>query len=236
MTIPPELAASVREPEFWARYTFAYADGPGADRLGDLDVEDAFDEGDDEGEGDGEDRDGEDSSVVVEFAVGGGYRLVLDIDVSLDSYELGILVPGAVEPAELGWDDLAHWHPFALRWSELERICGAVGVPEKGLALALLCRFVAFFEDDDVTAAAAAIDEAYADLRPAGWNGYWPRAADWLERADLRGQGVVWERDADGNLFGRQGDGHERDFYSLRGPETGRFPHAPLRALLNAAG
>lgn len=103
--------------------------------------------------------------------------VLLDVDTRLGSYELGITGPGSTEPAELGWDDLAHWHPHALRWSELDLICRAVAVrdprlPHPGAPMALLCRFTAVFEDDDVDRAVAGVDAAYAALRPQGWDGY----------------------------------------------------------------
>ncbi|WP_430789302.1 hypothetical protein [Actinoplanes sp. G11-F43] len=230
MVIPLELRAELDEPAFWARYLFAHEDGPGADRLGDLidELDDDFDED-------------EDYEIEVRFDAGGGHRLSLSLDPSLDSYELGILGPGEDEPAELGWDDLAHWHPFAFRWAELELICRAIAVadpsPKQGSALALLCRFAAVFEDDDVAGAVAAVDAAFASLRPAGWTGYWPAGADWLSRADLRGQGVQWHSDVAGNRWGVQSGRPTRDFYSTRSgpPGESRFPHERLRALLDAA-
>ncbi|MEV6299639.1 hypothetical protein AB0M02_09565 [Actinoplanes sp. NPDC051861] len=219
MDLPAELVESLSEPEFWARYTFAHEGEPGSERLGDLDVEE-------------DDEDEDDSSVSVVFAVGGGYALTLEVDTGLDLHELGLVGPGDEEPVELGWDDLAHWHPWALRWSELELICQAVG-DHSGAALALLCRFAAVFEDDDVESAVARVEAAFAGLRPAGWDGYWPSGADWLARADFRGQGVHWERDSDGSLTARQEDGQKRDFYSRR--LSASFPYAEFGALLATA-
>ncbi|MFI2364357.1 hypothetical protein [Promicromonospora sp. NPDC019610] len=241
MTIPP-----VHSPEFWARYTFAHEDGPGVDRLGALqDLLDAEDDEDlDDEDLDDEDLDDEeDASLDVAFEVGPGHHVVLSVDVSLDLHSLGVTTPGTTEPAELGWDDMAHWHPYALRWSELDLICRAVAArsPElpPGAALALLCRFAAVFADDDVDQALAAVDEAYAALRPADWEGYWPRGTDWLDRADFRGQGVTWQRDEAGNLWAGERDVDAEPFYSTRiGPDTGAsdgFPHAQLRAVLDAA-
>lgn len=244
VTIPP-----VHAPEFWARYTFAHEDGPGADRLGALqDLLDAEDELDDDIDDDGEDSadeydEDDDTSLDVAFEVGAGHHVVLSVDVSLDLHSLGATTPGTTEPSELGWDDMAHWHPYALRWSELDLICRAIAArsPElpPGAALALLCRFAAVFEDDDVDRALAAVDRAYAALRPTDWAGYWPRGTDWLERADFRGEGVTWQRDDAGDLWAVQHDADAQPFYSTRiGPDTGAsdgFPHAQLRAVLDAA-
>lgn len=216
----------LHDPLFWARYTFAHDGEAGAERLGDL-AEQLDDYLDDDLEDD-EDVEG----VEVTFEVGGGCRLVLDVSLELDHHELGIIVPGRAEPAELGWDDMAQWHPHALRWSELESICRAAdGERHPGPALALLCRFAAVYEDDEVAAATVAVDTAYASLRPSGWAGYWPTGADWLARADLRGQNVTWHQDDAGRRWARQTGANTADLYTLRrGP--GDFPHEELRLLL----
>jgi hypothetical protein len=238
MVIPSPLRESLQSPVFWARYTFAHEDGPGADRLGDLEelLDDDLDDDDEEEES-------EEAALDAEFEVGGGYRVLLTVDSQVDSYSLGIVAPDSADTAELGWDDLAHWHPYALRWSELDLICRAVAaldpqLPHPGAPLALLCRFAAVFEDDDVDRAVAAVDAAYASLRPQQWDGYWPRGTDWLDRADFRGQHVVWQRDQAGNLWARQEPVHETDFYSTRvepAAGTDHFPYARLQALLAAA-
>ncbi len=235
------LRESLRDPVFWARYTFAYEEGPGADRLGDLE---GLPDDDDDDDDDDADEDGAGSSLDVAFEVGDGHHAVLSMDPSADSYSLLVTTPDSAEAAELGWDDLAHWHPHALRWSELDLICRAIAArdPElrhPGAPLALLCRFAAVFDDDDVDQAVAVVEEAYAALRPPRWEGYWPCGADWLERADFRGVNVIWQRDEAGNLWAHQDDHDDEPFYSTRtGPDTGApdgFPHAPLRAVLSAA-
>jgi hypothetical protein len=227
----------LHSPGFWARYTFAHEDGPGADRLGDLEELPGYDLDDQKDQNSG------DTALDVEFDVGGGHRILLTVDSRFDSYSLGIAAPGSAGTAELGWDDLAHWHPYALRWFELDLICRAVAaldprLPHPGAPLALLCRFAAVFEDDDVDGAVAAVEAAYVSLRPHQWDGYWPRGTDWLKRADFRGQNVVWQRDQAGNLWARQEHDHEADFYSTRlepAAGTEHFPHTRLRALLSAA-
>jgi hypothetical protein len=132
-----------------------------------------------------EEEDEEDTTLNVAFDVGGGHLVLLDVDTGLGRYELGVTGPGSAEWAGLGWDDLAHWHPYALRWSELDLIRRAVAVRDPllshpGVPMALLCRFAAVFEDDDVDAAVAGVDAAYGALRPQGWDGYWPSGADWI--------------------------------------------------------
>lgn len=57
----------------------------------------------------------EDTRLVAEYDVGGGYTLLV---VSCGRYgvTLELCHPGAAKPVELGWDGLAHPHPHALRW------------------------------------------------------------------------------------------------------------------------
>lgn len=242
MTPLQTVRHQLHDPAFWARYQFAHEGWPGADRLGELrEVVDDF--ADDDFDDDDDDvADQDDESVEVRFDVGDGYGLLLSVATSLDSHTLKLFQPGQAEPAELAWDDLAHWHPYALRWAELDVICRALAVrdsdlPHPGPALALLCRFAAVFEDDDVAAAVASVDAAFASLRPEDWTGFWPRGTDWLDRADFRGEGVTWV--SDGELrWARQDDEHNADFYTTRvQPTPGRegFPHEGLRALLRVA-
>jgi hypothetical protein len=223
------MSLPLHDPLFWARYTFAHDGEAGSERLGDLadQLDDGF--------GDLDDGDADSAGIEVVFDVGEGCLLVLDVCLELDQHELGILVPGLSEPAELGWDDTVRWHPHALRWSELESICRAVdGELHPGPALALLCRFAAVFEDDDVEAATAAVEAAYVSLRPADWTGYWPGAADWLARADLRGQNVIWHTNDVGHWWARQVGDNDADFCSIR-QGGGKFPHEELRAMFDVA-
>ncbi|MCW3820623.1 hypothetical protein ONA91_39945 [Micromonospora sp. DR5-3] len=60
------------------------------------------------------------------------------------------------------------------------------------------------------------VEAAFASLRPDGWTGYWPIGADWLDRSDLRGQNVTWQRDEDGYRWAAPGLDDMRDFYSAR--------------------
>lgn len=250
MAVPDLLRESWHDPVFWARYLFADDDGPGADRLGDLaDViaeqdaalDDADDLDDDLGDDVDEDEDDAGPELAAVFDVGGGHRLVLELSPILGHHNLGIQGPDDADDACLGWDDQAHWHPYALRWPELDLICRALAardplLPHPGPALALLARFAAVF-DDDVAQAEASVEAAFASLRPDDWHGYWPCAADWLARADFRGDGVVWRHDESGHLWAHQQEGHESTFYSVRTapPGGGDFPHDRLRALLAAA-
>lgn len=221
------LSRFLSSPVFWARYTFALDGCAGSERLGPV-----------------SDPLGAEHLVArVVFEVGGGHGITLSINTRVGGYELGITGPGSTKPAELGWDDLAHWHPYVFRWTELELICQAVAANDPqlshpGAPMALLCRFAAIFDDDDVHRAEAVVTAAFAALRPQDWNGYWPTGSDWLARADFRGQKVTWHRGAAG-MWAEQHDDHDADFYSTRvSPPAAtdeHFPHARLKALLTAA-
>jgi hypothetical protein len=183
--------------------------------------------------------------VIVDFPVGGGCHIVLEIEGQDDRYELGIRTPTSGGVRSVGWDDLAHWHPYAFRWSELDLICRAVAavdpaLPHPGPALVLLCRFVSVHDDDDVGQITATMHSAFESLRPDGWTGSWPNAADWLGRRDFRGLGVSWIGDGSGNLYAVQDeDGEDKQpFYSMRGEpsdDPNAFRYNDWRVLLRAA-
>ena len=206
------LPVELQSPDFWAAYFFETE----PDEIGD-----------------------EDSSTIVEFAVGGGYALVLDIDVEISSVYLEMRTPADAETLVLGWDDQAHWHPDALRWAELDLIARAVavadpGIPHPGPVVALAARFVVLGPDDDLDAITPVVDAAYGP-RPAAAT-WWPRTRDWLHRADGRDHGVTWQRNEAGDWTVGQDEAAsvDRDLYSLRRPGAD-FPFAAWRELLAAA-
>ncbi|WP_328476087.1 hypothetical protein OHA21_21000 [Actinoplanes sp. NBC_00393] len=268
MPLPAALQARLHDPDFWRAY--AFEPDPDADPF-----EDAADD--------------EPPAVTVEFPVGGGYALVLDIDVALSMVNLGVRtqapadtqkpgsasagtlehgpasadrpapgldsvgtlehVPASADrPApgsdsvgtlELGWDDEAHWHPDALRWSELDLIGRAAAVldpslPHPGPVLALAARFVILDPGDDLDAITPLMDAAYGPPPPGAT--FWPRTRDWLHSADGRHDGVRWQRDAAGNWTVDQEEGADvdRTLYSTRRPD-GEFPFAAWQQLLSAA-
>ncbi|MEH0844718.1 hypothetical protein V6U81_20240 [Micromonospora sp. CPCC 205711] len=214
MPAPRSLRERFQEPAFWQAFFF---DEEGAARVPD---------------------------ATVEFPVGGGCQVVLEVQGRYDSYELGIRAPTSDGVRSIGWDDMAHWHPFAFRWWELDLVCRAVAtldqsMPHPGPALVLLCRFVSVHDDDDVEQIASTMHTAFESLRPSGWTGYWPNVTDWLARRDFRGHGVSWRRDPSGNLYAIQQDGGDHPFYSMRGkptPDRAGFPYEEWRHLLTAAG
>jgi hypothetical protein len=110
VSLPAVLQARLDDPDFWRAY---FSDASTEDR-------------DDEDE-ENEAEPGV-SPLVAEFPVGGGYSLVLDIDTGLGVVRLGVRTPDSAQTLELGWDDQAHWHPDALRWTELDLIARAAAV------------------------------------------------------------------------------------------------------------
>jgi hypothetical protein len=244
--LPAELRAYLDDPDFWRAYFFE-------DRTDDEDDQDDEDDEDDEDED-------EASPLVAEFPVGGGYTLVLNIDAGLGMVRLAMRCPASVKTLELGWDDQAHWHPDALRWTELDLIARAAAVvdPElrhPGLVLALAARFVVLDHNDKLDAITPLMDAAFgppptpsieADPTtptlpidfplPVPAATWWPRTRDWLHRVDGRYSGVAWHQDEAGTWTVDQDDSIEVDryLYSLRRP-NGEFPFAEWRDLLAAA-
>ncbi|MEU4692362.1 hypothetical protein [Actinoplanes sp. NPDC023714] len=234
MPLPAELSDHLENPDFWRVYFF----------------EAEYDELFESADGDDDLDDGGDDSaggLVAEFPVGGGYALVVDIDLEIGSIELGLKTPKSDDPLELGWDDQAHWHPHALRWSELDLIARSAAVldpalPHPGPVLALAGRFVVLARDQKTTtsdpgeldAITPLMDAAYGPPPPgAEW---WPTARDWLYRADFRRDATTWRQDRSGDWTVEQDENENpsRGLYSLRHPD-GDFPLKKWRKLLAAA-
>jgi hypothetical protein len=216
MPLPATVQARLDDPAFWRAYLF---DGK-------------IDTGDDD-----EPQPAE--PIIVEFAVGDGYALVLDIDGGLDMVDLGLRTPGDDEVLEIGWDDLAHCHPDTLRWAEIDLIARAAAVLDPtlthpGPVLSLTARFVVLDAADDVAAITSLMDAAFGPPPPgADW---WPRTSAWLRKADGRGHGIAWQRDDNGDWSIDQVEPTtgDRDLHSVRRPGS-KFPYAAWREVLAAA-
>ncbi|GIF09509.1 hypothetical protein [Actinoplanes siamensis] len=238
MPLPADLQARLNDPSFWRAYFF-----------------------EDEGiEDEGEDVQDDEESIVVEFPVGGGYALTLDICVGLHMVNLAMRTPDSPETLELGWDDEAHWHPDALRWAELDLIARAAATLDHtlrhpGPVLALAARFVVLDAGDDLDAITPMMDAAFGpprapqvgvdpmaptlDIdfdRPVPAEPWWPKTRDWLHRADGRHNGVAWRHGDDGVWTVEQDEANnaDRDLYSLRCP-GGSFPFTAWARLVTAA-
>ena len=62
--------------------------------------------------------------VVFSFGCPNRYRIKLEVQLENELYtaNLSLSKPRDSKPKELGWWDYARWHPFALRWDELEHL------------------------------------------------------------------------------------------------------------------
>ncbi|MDP9793582.1 hypothetical protein J2S43_002094 [Catenuloplanes nepalensis] len=230
MPLPADMQNRLSDPEFWRAYHFETDDLD----AGDLD--------DDDPDADDLDVDAviadDDDLMTVEFPVGGGYALVLDIDVELREITLEMRSPNEPDRVQLGWDDESHWHPHVLRWDELDLIARAAAVhdPEvrhPGPVVALAGRFVVLGAGDDLDRITPLVDAAYGPPPPGAV--YWPSARDWLHRADGRRDGVTWRQDGNGDWTVTQAEADGTDFalYSARQPGAGML--TAIRELLAAA-
>lgn len=164
------LVAATRDPQFWRCYAFDGEDGFDfvavgerlARRLNDIDVDD--DDWDDEDEDDL-------SSARVVLPARRGWWLGLELNFEVALHVLYLQKDDEDEDdedaddvpdvsVELGHWDQARWHPFCLRWSELEAVVAQLHAapeahplpPEVGLLL--LARWVGHGSDE-----AALLDE-----------------------------------------------------------------------------
>ncbi len=102
------------------------------------------------------------------------YPFAMYVEVLFDFYtiNLSLLDRQKFKHCELGWWDDARWHPFALRWEELERLVAYWGRhPDSSIAspterLLLLARFVGHGADEsaDVAARRERVAAAYRGL------------------------------------------------------------------------
>lgn len=174
-------------------------------------------------------------------------RLVLPVtsrwSMELDLYtDLGGVTLSLLDGArrlQLGWDDLGHWHPHALRWHELEVFCRAIAhqdasMVHPGASLLLLYRFCPLADGDPVDAALDVIRSAFEQV------GFPALAAEFLGITDFRGKGVRWVEEAGVECpVQTVDDAYDQNMlYSLRTPEAlraGTFPFRELAAAVTAA-
>lgn len=206
------------EPDFWPLYLF------------DDDAPDVYDESAEEQE-----------SHTARFQMGGGFALVLEMTLALEHVDLALAAPGLPAPVEVGWDDLAHFHPHVMPWPELDLLCRAVALHDPGLRhpgpmLALLCRFAFLAEGDDLDRVTPLVDAAFGVVRPGDGEGaVRAETRDWFDLRDLRGTGIAWTSRADGHPAVGQHRDDGLPLYSLRTPDSADFPFAEWSALLAQA-
>ncbi|MVU78830.1 hypothetical protein GPX89_16450 [Nocardia sp. ET3-3] len=205
-----------------------------------------LDEAAEEMPGNDDDREEEYDELEAEYDLGEGY----EFRVGAGSYgaALSLVHPDAERPVELGWDDLACWHPHALRWSEVDLICRAAALadpdaPYPGPHLIMLGRFAPICTDDDARIAIPLLREAF-DAVP-GLDAYQRRA--YSSHADIRPWGADWFRDDETGWWypdyvepadnPYRGDPNYLDgeLYSMRYPDNDEFPFAALDAALDLA-
>lgn len=177
----------------------------------------------------------------------------LELHVTSKSSDLSLVTPGS-NPAQLGWDDEAHFHPHIFRWVELKAMADHIvsREPWNGhgeLALALLHRFALGTTDEEVESMGAALTPVLTHL------GLKERRRDEiLSRYDWRPGRRMRSGDPDNRLVGpgwvpdervgwrldlwwsrdlaREGGDAVPAPYSLRRPENDEFPAAELTRIL----
>ena len=170
----------------------------------------------------------------IRFDVSPTAGLVLD----LAEPTLYLRHAGSERPAQLGWDDEAHWHPHVLRWAELDAICRAVAIndpslPHPSVPLLLLNRFAPVTVGDDAEAIFETLEQAWRGLDLFSDD----EVAEFSRRYDYRAAGFVWRPDVEcGWLIHqddtlRQGDEylHHADLYTLRLTRIPDFPFHEFR-------
>ncbi|MFJ4844553.1 hypothetical protein [Streptomyces sp. NPDC088733] len=218
MPLDDALAARMAGPDFWPLYLFD---------------DDAPDVRDDDAE--------DEEAYITRFPTGGGFALVLDVTPA-EYVDLDVEAPGLPEPANVGWDDQAHFHPHVMPWRELDLLCRAVALHDAelrhpGPMLALLCRFAFLDENDDLDTITPLVDAAFESMRPgAGGTGrVREETREWFDLRDLRGTGLAWTTLADGYDAVDQDSTDGLPLYSLRTPSSEKFPFAAWSALLTYA-
>lgn len=176
--------------------------------------------------------------LVIRFDC--GKRFALDIEVELDYYTINLLLADQEADVlhQLGWWDEARWHPFALRWEELESLLLYWGddpqrSPGPDASLLLLASFVGTGVDqvDLLRERRAKVATAYHRLGL-----FTSDEVDELISATLfkpPDDDYRWSRDSElGWVFSGS-----YPCYSIRnrehaGGEEGQFPFAELEQLL----
>lgn len=103
------------------------------------------------------------------FSIFREYELVLKVNTDLWWRELNFVHESLSEPILLGWNDMAHWHPYVFRWNEFEAICRCLArqfstMPFPGIPLLLLHQFAPIRFNDDMEAIRTIIREAWQTL------------------------------------------------------------------------
>lgn len=232
MPLDHDLTARMAEPDFWPVYLF------------DDQAMEAYEEA-------RESEEAEEETFRAEFPLDRGLGLELELELGVAYVNLAVFSPELADAETVGWDDLAHFHPHVMPWSELDLLCRAAALHDPALRhpgpmLALLLRFAFLADGDDLDAVTPLVDAAFAAVRPAavdggatlpasGTAGAREETRDWFDLRDLRGTGIEWTTRADGHRAVVQHDRDGAPLYSLRNPESDDFPFAAWSTLLARA-
>jgi hypothetical protein len=206
--LPPSLEARVRTPEFW--YEYLYLDDEVEDSSSDLWT-----------------------PWEITFPLGTSTALQLDAD-RFASINLSVVTRGSA--IQVAFDDQAHWHPHALRWSELEAISRRVAVlspshAHPGVVLLLLTRFAPIASEADADLALPLIRTAWLDVGVDAAN----VQEGLLRICDFRRTSVSWREVPSRGWCIEQNESNmaeKQHLYSLRVQENDEFPWAEWRELM----
>jgi hypothetical protein len=159
------------------------------------------------------------------------FSLMISIDPLLSYLPLTFHAP-EVYDVRIAHDDQAHWHPFVLRWEELEVISRAVALTVRdedreglyqhpGLPLLFLYRFAPICQGDDVDKIVVMLARAWRRVLGEGVSDRDVRRL--IERMDCRGRGFRWFQE-DENWWIGEGEDPEtaEEVYTYRSRESVR--------------
>jgi hypothetical protein len=136
--------------------------------------------------------------------------------------------PSLDKPIELGWDDMAQWHPNVFRWEEFEQIClfFTIQYPDNFvIPFLLLLRFTPITEEDNEKQIARKIKAAFRYL-----NLFTEEEIETFHSIVSYKTHFKWALDAETQRF--HACGSPDDVYSMRHICTNDFPFTELSDVL----
>ena len=159
------------------------------------------------------------------------FNLAISIDPILSYIPLTFHAPDVYD-VRIAHDDQAHWHPFVLKWGELEAISRAVALTVRdedqeglyqhpGLPLLFLYRFAPICQGDDIDRIVVMLARAWKRVLGAGVSDRDVRRL--IERMDCRGRGFRWFKEGENWWIG-EGENAEtaEEVYTYRSKESVR--------------
>jgi hypothetical protein len=176
-------------------------------------------------------------SVEFPFACGDRFSMVIEYEPSVSgcSRTLFLADAGSGTRSQLGWWDLARWHPYCLRPAELDSLLEFWGHWDhrwtgQEVPLLLLCQFVGLPDAGARDSLAARAQAALRSLGLSGSNARQVHVPLHVPDGDYR-----WEADAElGWVF----TGDDYECYSIRNrlhadSDEGRFPFTAFRGMMD---